>query len=219
MKLDMHVHTSYSSDGIDTLEVIVKYAKKIGLKGIAVTDHNEIKGSKRATEFSNNDFLVIPGIEVSSNNGHIIGYNITEDIQKNKSIEETVDAIHSLGGIAVIAHPFGLRSGANKKQIINTKFDAIEAFNARSFIGNKEAEKFADILKLGKTGGSDCHRASDVGKGFTELKMESYKIDDIINEILNKRSAVGGTPLPFIKAFYYVAKSPYSWITRGMERV
>ena len=170
MKLDLHVHTSYSQDGKDTPEVIIKYAKKIGLKGIAITDHNEINGALKAPKLTSDDFIVIPGIEISSKNGHVLAYNIKEKIPRNQTIKETVESIHSLGGIAVIAHPFGIRSGVTKKQILYNDFDAIEAFNARSFSGNEEAGLLADSLKLGKTAGSDCHQARDVGKGYTEFE-------------------------------------------------
>ena len=78
MKLDLHAHSNYSLDGIAPPVQLIKYAKKVGLKGIAITDHNEIIGAVKAQKFSNDDFVVIPGIEISSNNGHILGLNIKE---------------------------------------------------------------------------------------------------------------------------------------------
>ena len=44
IKLDLHVHSHYSEDAIGTPEEIIKYAIRNGMQGIAITDHNEIKG-------------------------------------------------------------------------------------------------------------------------------------------------------------------------------
>lgn len=218
MKLDLHVHSNYSQDAKGTPEDLIKYAKKKGLKGIAITDHNEIKGALKACKLSNDDFIIIPGIEVSSKNRHILGLNIKEKIPINLSPKETIELIHSLGGIAIIAHPFGIRSGVNKKLIKKNDFDAIEAFNARSFLGNQKAEKLADKLKLGKTGGSDCHQTLDIGKGYTEFEIESLEIADILEEIHKRRTTVGGESMSSKKIISRSYKSLISWFGGAMKK-
>jgi len=35
-------------------------------------------------------FLVIPGVEISTLDGHLIALNISENVEKKKTIEETV---------------------------------------------------------------------------------------------------------------------------------
>lgn len=81
MKLDLHVHTTYS-DGQYSPEQVVDLAVKNKLDGIAITDHDGIKGIYKAVKRSSiyNGFLVIPGIEFSCDyNGeevHILGYYI-----------------------------------------------------------------------------------------------------------------------------------------------
>lgn len=80
-KIDMHVHTT-ASDGIFSPMEIVESAKKNGLKGIAITDHDTIEGISEAIEASKKykDFIVIPGIEFSTIfdevEVHILGYFI-----------------------------------------------------------------------------------------------------------------------------------------------
>jgi len=89
-----------------------KQAKRIGLSGIAVTDHNEIRGALEALKFSSSDFRVIPGVEVSSAAGHILALGVEEVVARGLPADETVDRIHALGGVAVAAHPFDrLRQG------------------------------------------------------------------------------------------------------------
>jgi predicted metal-dependent phosphoesterase TrpH len=80
MKLDLHVHTKYSADGIVEPIDYIKFARKSGLDGFAITDHNEVKGAAKTYELAkkNKDLIIIRGIEVSSDQGHILGYGITE---------------------------------------------------------------------------------------------------------------------------------------------
>jgi len=81
-RFDIHIHSNYS-DGANSVEEIVEHAESIGLDGIAITDHNEIQGSLKALEFSSENFRVIPGIEISAMEGHIIGLNIEELIRRD----------------------------------------------------------------------------------------------------------------------------------------
>lgn len=81
MKFDFHVHTDHS-DGVFSPEKIVELAVEQNLNGIAITDHDTISAIQLAKNHSKryNNFVVIPGIEISSiyNNEevHILGYFI-----------------------------------------------------------------------------------------------------------------------------------------------
>ena len=130
VKADLHVHTIYSRDSLITPEELVFYAKKRGLTAVAVTDHDRIDGALKIARET--DFLIIPGIEVSSRNGHIVGLNVQEPIPKGLSPDETVDRIHGAGGVAVACHPFALFKGSLGKHA-NAKFDAVETINSSAF--------------------------------------------------------------------------------------
>jgi predicted metal-dependent phosphoesterase TrpH len=80
VKADLHVHTTYSRDSVITPKELVFFAKKRGLTAVAVTDHNQVEGALAIAKQT--DFLIIPGIEVSSLNGHIVGLNVKEVIPK-----------------------------------------------------------------------------------------------------------------------------------------
>ena len=67
MCIDTHVH-SKCSDGSASISSIMKKAKKKAY-GIAITDHNEIKGSLEAFKKSNSKTPVIPALEVSTSTG------------------------------------------------------------------------------------------------------------------------------------------------------
>ena len=49
MRLDLHVHTTYS-DGDMTPQQVAELAKSAGLDGVAITDHDECRGFARASQ-------------------------------------------------------------------------------------------------------------------------------------------------------------------------
>ena len=76
MKIDLHLHTTYSDGGL-TPKQVIKAAKEKGLCAIAITDHDECKGCIEAAE--EKDIIVICGIELSADyhgEAHVLGYNI-----------------------------------------------------------------------------------------------------------------------------------------------
>ena len=168
MLFDIHVHSLYS-DGANTPAEIIKYAQSIGLSGIAITDHNEVAGAKEALRVCPEGFIVIPGIEVSSLDGHILGLGIAEKIPMGLSAEETVERIHAAGGIAVAAHPFDrLRQGVGDL-IYKVGFDAVELYNGHTILASRKPVEIARNLKLPVTGGSDAHLLSEIGSVVMDL--------------------------------------------------
>ena len=113
MKIDLHIHSIYSSDGTLEIKEILKLARKIGLDAIAITDHNEIKGALKAKKM--NIIPVIRGIEISSKEGHILAYGVDCKIPRDLSVEETIDRIRDCSGIAVAAHPYRYWSGLGEE--------------------------------------------------------------------------------------------------------
>ena len=127
---DLHVHTTFSKDSLITPKDLVYYAKKRGLNAVAVTDHNQLAGAFKIAKET--DFLIIPGMEVSSRDGHIVALNVQELIPKGLSAIETVERIHSAGGVAIACHPYVYFKGCLRENVCAT-FDAVEVINARAF--------------------------------------------------------------------------------------
>ena len=48
VKIDLHVHSKYSCDSYLEPKIIIKIIKKRNLDGVAITDHNSLKGSNEA---------------------------------------------------------------------------------------------------------------------------------------------------------------------------
>ncbi|MEM2536418.1 MAG: PHP domain-containing protein [Candidatus Hadarchaeales archaeon] len=194
----MHVHTSHSYDGRCSLRLLSKLLKKKGLNGFAFTDHDNLEALKELRLLSlPKDFLIIPGIEVTSRHGHILGLGVREAVPPHLEAEETVELIREKGGIAVAAHPFWLngRPGA----VFHARFDAVEVFNSRSyFLSNPLARRYAERKGLPMTGGSDGHTEEEVGLAYTEVG-EVKGVEGVLEEIERGRTLVGGRNFPFLK--------------------
>jgi predicted metal-dependent phosphoesterase TrpH len=197
VKADLHVHSIYSQDSTITPENLVFYSKKRGLNAVAVTDHNRIEGALKIAKQT--DFLIIPGIEISSADGHIVGLNLTEVIPRGLSAEETVDRIHAAGGVAVACHPYALFKGSLKGHV-SAKFDAIEAMNARAFPfgrSNRKAEEAAKRLGLSRVAGTDAHYAPQIGSAYTVIDAE-LNLGAIAKAIVDGRCQPAGQAVPWV---------------------
>ncbi|MGC9516151.1 MAG: PHP domain-containing protein [Methanomicrobiales archaeon] len=194
MKYDLHVHSKYSSDGYVEPELMVKTAKKRGLDGIAVTDHDTIKGGLLAEKFQDTDFQVIVGCEVTSNQGEIIGLFLNQEIVSKNHLE-VMDEIKEQGGLVIIPHPFDTlrRSTYQPRGEFMKNVDNIEVFNSRCIHQkyNLQAAAFAMDNKLGVSAGSDAHFVNEIGNAgiITEDDvMKSLKDNNL--ETFGKRSSI-----------------------------
>ncbi|PKP54381.1 MAG: metal-dependent phosphoesterase [Candidatus Altiarchaeales archaeon HGW-Altiarchaeales-3] len=183
MKFDIHLHSNYS-DGANTPEEIIKYAKKIGLAGIAITDHDTARGYLNAIDRNskNKNFKIIPGVEVTSKEGHILCLNAIPEILPYTPAEEVIEKIHDEGGIAIAAHPYDKFRGGVSDLILKLNFDAIEVFNGRMIMSKKgieELKKIADKRNIAKTGGSDAHSVREVGNVCIKINENEDPVDAI----------------------------------------
>ena len=192
------MHTYYSYDSLITPKELILYAKKAGLDGVAITDHDRIDGAlKIAKKYSaKTGLLIICGIEVTSRKGHILALNVQKPIPPCLSVEETLERIHAQNGIAVIAHPNALYHGQFDKSML-TRFEGIEVINASTFpfffatyINRKIAEEF----RLAKIGGTDAHYAPEIGYAYTLVNAES-NLDDVMEAIRKRRTEAYGRPI------------------------
>jgi len=192
MNVDIHVH-SICSDGAAKPEEIIAQAKKIGLDAIAITDHNKIDCALKAAKLSSDDFKVIPGIEVSAIEGHILCLNIEEEIPRGLSAEETIERCHELGGIAIAAHPFDAIRGGVSDLVFELDFDAIELYNGRCLLTKVNLKDIYKKLKaMNKiiVAGSDAHTLEELGTFFIRTDSDNI-IEDILSgkfEILGKQN-------------------------------
>jgi predicted metal-dependent phosphoesterase TrpH len=168
MKFDLHIHTKYSpKDGYLEPDKCIRIAKKRGFSGIAITDHNTIKGALAAKKIlDDKNFQVIVGSEIKTARGEIIGLFLEDEITSKDPVE-VVEKIREQNGISIIPHPFDkMRKTAFFPTSNDVKLiDAVEIINARCVDPgyNKMASEFAVKHDLGMCGGSDAHFANEIG--------------------------------------------------------
>jgi predicted metal-dependent phosphoesterase TrpH len=92
--VDLHVHSTASDGSLSPLKIIER-AKEIGLRAIAITDHDTIEGSAEALGYPPWPSLeILSGIEISahvpSGTMHILGYLLRLD---DSSLRETLKRV------------------------------------------------------------------------------------------------------------------------------
>ncbi|HKW42895.1 MAG TPA: PHP domain-containing protein [Thermoplasmata archaeon] len=220
MILDLHNHTRYSPDSRVAPSDLVATARRIGLGGIAITDHNSVGGIREAEEAAGRDFLVIPAVEVSTASGHVLAYGVREALPRDRSVAETVEAITALGGIAVAAHPYRFWSGLGETAIEGVPFLAYETCNGRTLRGgNIRARTLARSRKVGETGGSDSHFLDEIAKAVTAIDAGAIRVDDALQHLAQRKTRAQGVDRDAAATMRYVTKCVGQWMMRGMRRI
>jgi len=222
LKLDLHIHSQYSEDATGSPKDIIKILQKKGLQGMAIADHNTVEGGLKALKVKPKEFIVIPGVEISTKDGHMLALNVTENIKRHLSMEETVEKIIDAGGLPVAPHLFRNMSGIKKEKLrnIQTKISAIEVFNSCSLPQtNLKTAKIAKEYGLGGTGGSDAHDPIYAGYAYTTVDTTDMNIDSILSEINKKKTWGEGITMPLEYRQDRMMKSIKQFFQRGFRRI
>ncbi len=220
MKIDLHNHTSYSPDSSVDVRDAVAAARRSGLNGMAITDHNSAKGYIAAQYLGRADFIIIAGFELSAAEGHLLCLGITEDIPQGLVMAEAVEKVTAMGGIAVPSHPFRLGTGAGAGTLNKLNVRAIETVNGRNHSSrNSSALDYAASHGIGGTGGSDSHSLSEIGRAYTVTDGEGLSSDDIIQEIASGRTRGAGTGQNVSGSFRTMSKIVSEFIRRKGKHI
>ncbi|MBS3067548.1 PHP domain-containing protein [Candidatus Micrarchaeota archaeon] len=193
-RFDLHNHTKFSRDSFTDPKQLVNRALKIGLNGIAITDHNSIEGYLSLK--SENRIRLICGEEIDIDNGEIIALFVNEKI-KPGTLTEVLDRIKEQGAISIIPHPFDrLRKHLDPTNINDSdlkRIDGIEAYNSRIVLW-KDVDKALSFAKSHNktiTAGSDSHFVSELGKGITIIPEFSDE-EELRKHLLSRRTLIQG---------------------------
>jgi len=194
---DLHIHTKYSDGSVAPKDVIeIAKEKKIG---VAITDHNEIRGSVKGFELANNiNFLL--GLEVGTKDGKeiLFYFNNVEEIERfykieiepfktkrmtriDRKIDNFLDTNYNYL-FTTIPHPYGpFKKNIEYKKDLSQKIinfvDTIEIYNStQKQSSNKKALKLSKKIKKFQTASSDAHIKEDIGKGLTYLEIENNNL-------------------------------------------
>jgi predicted metal-dependent phosphoesterase TrpH len=221
LKIDLHVHTTASFDGLNTPRAAIKWALKRGLDGIAVTDHSPLRWTfnKMAEDIylfkmkstiekiraaAPPGFIIIPGVEYSTDCGHVLALfcgdyaeTVTRDRHGRYIFMELQSFIKERGGVLVAAHPFYGRDTLPENLL--DAVDGLESINARKITRSPNnqifAEETARTRGLFTTGGSDAHLPVEIGKAYTRFPDGTARDLSALKEaLLSGRCTAEGKP-------------------------
>ena len=96
LSTDLHIHTSCSKDGESSVQQVLSAAIAAGLDAIAITDHDTMQGYKIARELDTS-VLVIPGVEISTREGHVIALGIETAPNHGQPVLDTIKMVQDKG--------------------------------------------------------------------------------------------------------------------------
>ena len=194
-KIDLHTHSFFSGDGVSSPEENIASAKAKGLHGFALTDHNTNdgisylldKGLMREDGLPVDDFLIIPGVEVTTAEGHLLCIGASLPYLKGRPAREVCDLIHESGGLAIPPHPYDFfRAGIRFSTLEKLPIDALEVFNAATTLRryNRYAFRYAQVRGLPMTAASDAHHYAAIGTAYTILDTSDFSLRGLLAQIL-----------------------------------
>lgn len=186
MLIDLHTHTSrYSWDSTLTADELIDLAKEAGLDGICLTEHDFFWDADDVLRLSRkHEFLVLPGVEINTDDGHILCYGLGFYKYGMHRVNELAHHVNGAGGVMVAAHPY--RRQLPRDQLSESDYEAavqrssrnpaygycvaLERFNGRGKPAeNGFAAEVCDVVGLPCTAGSDAHSPGDIGRCATEF--------------------------------------------------
>lgn len=197
--IDLHVHTSPASPCSEApVEELIAEAKRIGLDGICLTDHNHIWSEESVEDLRQmHGYLVLRGNEIITDQGDVIVFGLDLAIRGIIRLEDLRKEAVKAGGFMIAAHPFrgflafgvdklGLTTEHAEKRKLFQYVDAVEVFNGRvTRQENHLACEVASRLDLVQTGGSDAHQAEELGQYATRFSSPVQNERDLIEALRN----------------------------------
>ncbi len=192
IKVDFHVHSTASSDGMSSLDRLAKTASKQGLFALCISDHNRYAFDQI---HQRHGVYLLPACEISTTEGHILALfcatpcdipALTAD--GLPTAQRAVDEIHRCGGLAVMAHPFAAKGSL--PPAIPADIDGIEVCNARATFhhpdANQRALDYAQQHHLLQLAGSDSHSHRELGNAYT--LVDTQGVDDLPDAVAQGRT-------------------------------
>lgn len=214
-KADLHIHTRFSYDSMARIKYIVNRALEKGIKIIAITDHDTIRGAKRVKKYVEKKGIpleVIVGEEITSLRGHVIGLFLKKHVPPFLPLRETIKRIKDQGGLVIIPHP-GFSESKPKPRLFRVRthyseilddptvleqIDAIEAANFTMFDNDlrQNVANYAHKFNKPLVGSSDAHITRHIGTIYTLFPGST--IDDF------KQALISQTTKPVIERIWTV---------------
>ncbi len=221
-RLDLHVHSRHSPDGRSTVEELVRRASERALGGFALTDHNSVAGLGDLARLAaaHPELRLVPGVEVSTRDGHLLALGVTECPPVGRPVVETAGWVIARGGVAVPAHPFRRVHGVGPTAAAACAPATIEVTNGHNTPrANARAAALAAVRGWGSTGGSDAHRTEELGQAWTVFPEGADSVPDVLEAIRRGRTVADGGSLAAVDRWGVSLRSFFLRLGRGLRPV
>lgn len=201
MLIDLHTHTyPTSDDSFLSPDQLITEAKRVGLDGICLTDHDGFwKPEEVEALGQQHNFPIFPGCEVTTEEGHLIVFGLDRYVFGMHRAAFVKQLVDQAGGVIVVAHPYRRRfqerdapdqdsystmvEQACQSQVFSLA-NAVEVLNGRgSTAENAFAHQVAQRFNLRGTGASDCHKLEEIGTFATEFDSRITSLHELIHEL------------------------------------
>ena len=196
MIIDLHTHTKpLSDDSYLEPEELIQHAKRTGLDAICLTEHDWFWNKDALAKLSReHDFLVLPGVEMNTEEGHMLVFGLEEysfGMHRTIYMKQAVDEV---GGVMILVHPYRRQFyqhndiGEAVERYYQKPFfhllDAIEVLNGRATERqNQFSQELCRRLDLKGIGGSDAHQLSDIPTCATYFERKISNVKELITEL------------------------------------
>ena len=200
MLIDLHTHPHpLSHDSLLSPDELIEAAKAASLDGVCLTEHDFFWDPAEAAALSKrHDFLVIPGIEVNTEDGHIVVFGLDRFVYGMHRLHELARMAEAAGAVMIAAHPyrrqlpFELRHEGDwahslERAVANPACSHVTAIETQNGRGSDRENAFsaevAARLSLPTVAASDAHERKDIGRCATEFERKITGLEDLITEL------------------------------------
>lgn len=201
MRVDLHCHTDrYSFDASITPDDLVERARAEGLHGVCITEHDWFWDTDDVLALGRrHNFLVIPGAEINTEEGHILVYGVRRYVFGMHRAAFLQQEVEHAGGAMVMAHPYRRqfsedtgpwatsyaeqldKAGGNPGLLLS---HGAETVNGRGSLNqNSFSRDLCHRHAIPGAGGSDAHDLGDVGTCATEFSRPVDGVASLIAEL------------------------------------
>lgn len=187
VKADLHTHAigdgRFDDSARDFAARHVEAALEAGLQCLGVTDHDDLRPGLLAREYAvahGLPILVLPGMEITTTDGHLVALGLSEPVAPWRSMAETIAEVRAQDALCILPHPFfeHLR--------LRDDVDAIERLNYR--YGDFDVTR-ADIAVIAS---SDAHSPADLQHNphYTLLDVCDLTWNGVADAIRARRACI-----------------------------